>query len=343
MKILIALPIVLMFAWAKFDLAYGLEQPRAGSAGFPAAAAVQAPEAQGVDLSSIMTLLREEMRPKTVSSAAVLPSRAIFGKDDRQELFSVPDRWREIGRSLAGKVSVDHITDRGSSWELHGDPLSAKECPGNRFADQITVPSCTGFLVKPDLLVTAAHCIKAQEDCDNFKWVFEYALASQSDKNYTKVGADRVYQCKKIVARNYQNFGDIDYAILQLDRPVEGRKPLKLALNSQPAVGTGLVNIGNSNGLPLKFKDSAPILHIKPSGQAFDSEMDTFGGDSGSPVFDSATGEVLGITSSGHADHFHDGASNCRQLKVCQPGDKCNLSVASGIWNLKSEPALGAN
>ncbi|MEI7528994.1 MAG: trypsin-like peptidase domain-containing protein [Elusimicrobiota bacterium] len=343
MKIIIVLVIALMFAWAKLDPAYGREQLQTGSAGFPAAAAVQAPEAHSVDLASIMNLLKEEMRPKIVSSAAALPSRAIFGKDDRQELFSAPVQWKEIGHSLAGKVSLDHITDHGSSWELHGDPLSAKECPGNRFADQITVPSCTGFLVKPDLLVTAAHCIKAQDDCDNFKWVFEYALAGQSDKNYTKVGTDRVYQCKKIVARNYQNFGDIDYAILQLDRPVEGRKPLKLALNSQPTVGTELVNIGNSNGLPLKYKDSAQILHIKPTGQAFDSEMDTFGGDSGSPVFNAVTGEVLGITSSGHADHFHDGTNSCRQLKVCKPGDKCNLAVASGIWNLKSEPALGAN
>ena len=73
-------------------------------------------------------------------------SRAIFGKDDRQELFPSPARWRESGRSIAGKVSADHITDHGSYWELHGDPLSQKECPGNRFADQITVPSCTGFL-----------------------------------------------------------------------------------------------------------------------------------------------------------------------------------------------------
>ncbi|MCX5790631.1 MAG: trypsin-like peptidase domain-containing protein [Elusimicrobia bacterium] len=343
MKTTIVAVILIMFAWAKLEPASCMDRLLADSENSPAVAAVQAPAAPTVDLASVMNVLKRETGTKKASPAAALPSRAIFGKDDRQELFSAPVQWKEIGHSLAGKVSVDHITDHGSSWELHGDPLSAKECPGNRFSDQITVPSCTGFLLKPDLLVTAAHCIKAQDDCDNFKWVFEYALANQGDKNYTKVGADRVYQCKKIVARNYQNFGDIDYAILQLDRPVEGRKPLKLALNSQPAVGTGLVNIGNSNGLPLKYKDSAQILHIKPTGQAFDSEMDTFGGDSGSPVFDAATGEVLGITSSGHADHFHDGASNCRQLKVCKPGEKCNLSVASGIWNLKSEPALGAN
>ncbi len=321
MRTLIAMIGLLMAAGTKTGLASGIEELRAGPGGAKAvlAAPVPAPQATGAF------------------------SRAIFGKDDRQELFSAPDQWREIGRSIAAKVSADHITNHGSFWELHGDPLSAKECPGNRFADQITVPSCTGFLVKPDLLVTAAHCVKSQDDCDSFNWVFEYALAGEGDKNYTKVGADRVYRCKKIAARNYQAFGDIDYAILQLDRPVEGRKPLKLALDAQVSPGLELVNIGNSNGLPLKFKGSAQILKITPNGWAFESEMDTFGGDSGSPFFDAGTGEVLGVTSRGHADHFHDGASNCRQLKVCKPGDNCNLSVASGIWNLKNEPALGAD
>lgn len=268
--------------------------------------------------------------------------KAIFGKDDRQELYSAPLRWREAGRSVAGKVSADHIEDHGAYWELRGSPLSHKECPGNRFADEITVPSCTGFLVKPDLLATAAHCVMSQDDCDRFYWVFEYALSGGGDKAYTKAAADRVYGCKKIVARNYQNFGDVDYALLRLDRPVEGREPLKLGPGVPASPGTELVNIGNSNGLPLKFKDSAAILNIRTSGQAFESEMDTFGGDSGSPVFDAGTGEVIGITSSGHADHYHDGINNCRQLKVCKPGDKCNLAVSSGIWNLRDEPALGA-
>lgn len=267
--------------------------------------------------------------------------RAIFGEDDRQELYSVEARWREAGRSIAGKVSKDHLAGRGSYWELQGTPLSQKECPGNRFADQITVPSCTGFLVKPDLLVTAAHCIKSQDDCDNYYWVFEYALAGAGDKNYTKAVADRVYRCERIVSRNYREFGDVDYAILKLDRPVEGREPLKLALDAVAHTGQELVNIGNSNGLPLKFKDSAKVINVKAGGLAFESEMDTFGGDSGSPVFDSGTGEVIGITSSGHADHYHDGVNTCRQLKVCKPGDNCHLSVASGIWNLKDEPVLG--
>lgn len=270
-----------------------------------------------------------------------ISSKAIYGKDDRQELFSTAGRWQELGRSIAGKVSSDDVLGAGAgSVELQGPPLSAKECPGNRFADQITVPSCTGFLAAPDLLVTAAHCIKSQDDCDGFVWVFGYALAKAADKDYAKVSRDRVFKCRKIVARNYQDFGDVDYAILQLDRAAAGRKPLALGLELPLKVGQTITNIGHSNGLPLKFKDSASIQNIKKGARAFESDMDTFGGDSGSPIFDAETGAVIGITSSAHADHYHDGVNACRQLKVCGPGDKCYPSTTSSIANLKDEPAL---
>lgn len=267
-------------------------------------------------------------------------TKAIFGNDDRQELFSTASRWRELGRSIAGKVSMDHIRNSGSNWELQGEPLSKKECPGNRYADQITVPSCTGFLAKPNILVTAAHCVKSQDDCDRFYWVFEYALSQAGDKGYAKVGGDRVFRCKRIVSKKYQNFGDVDYALLELDRAVAGRNPLRLGFDLRLSVGQPVVNIGNSNGLPLKFKDSAKIIGMKDNQQSFDSDLDTFGGDSGSPVFDAETGVVIGIQSTAHADHYHDDVRNCRQLKICRPGDKCHPATSSRISNLENEPAL---
>lgn len=263
---------------------------------------------------------------------------AIYGDDNRQELFLTAPQWKEIGRSIAGKVSVDNIVNHNSYYQLEGILLGRKECPSNRFANEITVPSCTGFLVKPNMLVTAAHCMKTQEDCNNFYWVFEYVLTNAGDSNYTKVEANRVYKCSKVVSRVYNNFGDTDYAIIQLDRDVENRKPLALGFDFPIALGQALINIGHSNGLPLKFKDAAKIINIKSNQLAFESDMDTFHGDSGSPIFDANSGLVIGITSSGHADHFHDGSNTCRQLKVCKPSDNCHWSTTSRISNLKNEP-----
>lgn len=263
---------------------------------------------------------------------------AIFGEDNRQELYTASAQWKEIGRSLAGRVALENAENHGSSWELIGSPLSHKECSSGKFGNEITVPTCTGFLAKPNVLITAAHCMPTPEDCAKYYWVFGYALANASDSNYTTVNANQVYKCKRLIARNYKNFGNVDYAIIELDRNVENRNPLQLGFDMPITKGQALVNIGHSNGLPLKLKDSASIINITPDGAAFESEMDTFHGDSGSPFFDAATGVVIGITSKGHADHTHGDGGSCRQLKICRPGDNCFLSTTSRISNLKDEP-----
>lgn len=267
---------------------------------------------------------------------------AINGEDNRQELSQAQSKWREIGRSLAGKVSNEAIRNSGASSQLVGLPLNKKMCPGTRFSEQITVPTCTGFLVKSNVLVTAAHCIKEENDCTGYSWVFEYALSNpqESSANYTKVENNRIYKCTKILGRNYQNFGNIDYAILQLDRPVEGRNPLQMGWDLPLLPGQAVTNIGHSSGLPLKFKDSANILRITPDGLGIDTDLDLFHGDSGSPVFDDATGMVIGITSHGHADSRHEDGKVCSALRICRPEDNCYPSTSSRISNLKADPVF---
>jgi V8-like Glu-specific endopeptidase len=267
---------------------------------------------------------------------------AVFGEDNRQDLYNANSKWQEIGHSIAGKVSLDHMQGLGSDWKLSGSPLSAKECAGTKFADQITVPSCTGFLVKPTILITAAHCINSEDDCTNFKWVFEYALHNghESPASYTKVSQNQVYKCKKILARRYENFGNVDYAILELDRPVLDRKPLPLGFDLPLVAGQSMTDIGHSSGLPLKFKDSGKILRITPDGLGVDTDLDIFKGDSGSPIFDENTGLVVGITSHGHTDHYHKAGESCRSVKVCKPEDGCYPSTFSRITNIQADPVF---
>lgn len=264
---------------------------------------------------------------------------AVFGEDNRREIFETSSKWQEIGKSIAGKVTLERIKNQGSHCELSGAPLKERECAGNKFSEQITVPNCTGFLVKQNILVTAAHCMKVEEDCSAANWVFGYALSNAGTQkaDYTKINSNDVYKCKRVITIRYKNFGNIDYAIIELDRPVADRKPLQLGFDLELKPGQSVVNIGHSNGLPLKFKDSATIIGLTLDNQAIDTNLDMFTGDSGSPVFDESTGLVIGITSHGHSDHYHDPIKMCRTVKVCLPGDDCYLSTASRISNLKDE------
>jgi V8-like Glu-specific endopeptidase len=261
----------------------------------------------------------------------------LYGEDNRQEVFSTANLWQNISESVAVKVSIEHIIQSGNSLALSGAPLSKKVCAYNRFSDQITVPSCSGFLAKPNVLVSAGHCFRSQEDCDKFVWVFAYKLKSSSDKDYTKIDVDQVYSCKRIISRQYADFGAVDYTIIELDRPVKNRQPLKLGFDHPVYPGMKVTSIGHPSGLPLKFADSATIIRISDANRTLDTNLDEFQGNSGSPIFDAETGIVIGIASHGQADHVRDPKTNCKIPRVCIPGDNCYWSSSSRISNLKNE------
>lgn len=275
----------------------------------------------------------------TIGAQAQNKPYAIYGDDNRQEMFAVDPFWQNVGRSIAGKVSIEHFSS--DKTELKGAPLSKRVCAGTRFSEQITVPKCTGFLVKPNILVTAGHCMDTPEDCSNFVWVFGYALQNDSDRKYTKVTQSQIYRCRRLVGFQFRYLGGLDYAIIELDRPVTDRTPLALGFDIPITKGMPLAIIGHPNGIPMKFSDGAEIIQLTDNDEAFASNLDVFQGNSGSPVFDLVTGKVLGITSHGHADHVRDPEKLCKINKVCLSEDNCHWSVASRVTNMKNEPALG--
>ncbi|MEY4615506.1 MAG: hypothetical protein RJB66_466 [Pseudomonadota bacterium] len=276
----------------------------------------------------------------TSISQSLFQPNVIFGDDNRQEMYSTSPFWQQIGQGIAGKVSNEHIQTSGSDYTLSGTELNRRVCPTNKFADQITVPSCSGFLATPTHLITAGHCIKSQADCDNYTWVFGYQKQNETDKQYTQIKRDQVYRCKKIQSRKFENFGATDYAIIELDRPVENRQPLQLGFDTVPYPGMQVTSMGHPLGLPMKFIDGASVIQLVDNNLTIATDLDAFQGNSGSPVFDATTGVVIGITSHGHADHIRDPEKNCKIVRVCMPGDNCHLSANSSITNLSGEDVL---
>jgi hypothetical protein len=48
-------------------------------------------------------------------------------------------------------------------------------CANEPNAQDLTIGKCTGFLVGPDLLVTAGHCVTSDFSCkEDYKWIFEF-------------------------------------------------------------------------------------------------------------------------------------------------------------------------
>jgi len=93
-------------------------------------------------------------------------------------------------------------------------------------------------------------------------------------------------------------------AIVKLDRPVVGRKPAKVTTRSSSGdiKNTEVYIIGHPCGLPLKVARDPKSVVSKVYDVTFQARLDAFGGNSGSPVFNSSTHCVEGILVQGKVD-----------------------------------------
>jgi hypothetical protein len=171
-----------------------------------------------------------------------------------------------------------------------------KMCPGERFAKQAVLSNCTGFLVAPDLLMTAGHCVESDFQCKRFRWVFGHK------KGVKSFPSEDVYRCEKIVASELTGsvFSTRDYALIKLDRVVKERTPLPVRTRGYVDKDEPLAVIGHPSGLPMKIADNARVTSRRIN--FFYSNLDTFSGNSGSPVINTRTGLVEGILIQGASD-----------------------------------------
>lgn len=252
-------------------------------------------------------------------------SKIIYGIDNRVEVEDYGNaQVREQAKSVAGMVARWKLSPSRTNPDELEFPLVTFErefglCEGERFSSQVILPVCSGFLVAPDVLVTAGHCIESEDDCQNFKWVFGYT------QGMTSVNKDSVYGCKEIIKQKLEEtkFTIRDYAVIRLDRKVTERSPLKFRKFGRPMIGTDLYVIGHPSGLPMKISDGAtvkgwnrdewqmPIETLLKRRFYLQSNLDTYQGNSGSPVFNQKTGKVEGILIEGADDFVFNADQGC--------------------------------
>lgn len=238
------------------------------------------------------------------SLTALANNKAIYGVDSR---IDVNDSKNPMHAELASSVAalipryvtmIDSVEESVSFMDLTLTDTS-KVCSGERFAHQQTVSTCTGFLVAPDKLITAGHCIRNESDCEEAQWVFDYKLKTEKEDSVGSLPQNSVYSCKRVVKSSLGIFIKKDWSLIELDRKVMGRTPLKL--NTQkPSKNDKVFTIGTPSGLPLKVATGS-VRSVK-IGNYFRTTLDTFAGNSGSPVFN-ASNEVIGILVRGDNDY----------------------------------------
>jgi len=261
--------------------------------------------------------------------------KVVYGEDDRLEPFEVNGRFFELARSTAAMIPKLAMTEgRNETFEVEYSPLSKRNiCQDEKFADQGTPAICSGFLVAPDILVTAGHCADNENYCNDYYWVFDYALTSAGDNHYSTIPKENVYKCKKIYAQELNNTTMMDYAVIILDRPVTNRNHLSINTYNKIDDRTPIVVIGHPSGLPTKIAGGAKVRD-NSNDIFFSANLDTFGGNSGSAVFNEKTGQVVGILVRGENDYINDKDRECQVVNRCSDSD-CRGEDVTRIENIR--------
>lgn len=259
-------------------------------------------------------------------SPTAITLKGIYGTDDRMDEYQVANaQLKAIGNSTAAIISLYDLTNNGDgSYSIPNDTLADfylnefgnELCPDEPFRDQPAPALCTAFLVAPDIMVTTGHCIDSSDTCSDVAFVFGFKMLN-STTTVTSFDASEIYYCSGVIAK--MQTADSDWALIRLDRDVTNHSPI-------PVRHSGLIGdvqdvsvIGHTLGLPLKYAGNAWVQE-NLNAQNFQVNLDTFMGNSGSPVVNMDTYEVEGLLFAGNADFVTDG--DCDRSAQC-PDSGC--------------------
>ncbi|MGB3764857.1 MAG: trypsin-like peptidase domain-containing protein [Ornithinimicrobium sp.] len=260
----------------------------------------------------------EAASDEEVAAAMTTVMKSIYGTDDRQDSFEVTDpTLLSEGAATVALVRPAQVTDNGDgTTTISGPTLGSRLnlCPTEKFRDQPAIAFCTGFLVASDVVATAGHCLDAS-NLDDVVLVFGFEMTDVSTARTTVPTSD-VYRPTAVLGHH---LGASDWAVVRIDRPASGRVPLQVRQSGKVPDDETLHVMGHPSGLPRKTAGNAAVRDNSPSTH-FVANLDTFGGNSGSPVFSSGSHLVEGILVRGETDYVQVG--DCRRAVVC-PDNGC--------------------
>lgn len=291
--------------------------------------------------------------------------RVIYGEDNRVEVSDATPFQQKLAKSAASMVSnliinrdphrpgvvqlgqntlkdwLESMEDNKIQKSVETDEPSETSaklsfCEGERFINQPNPGTCSGFLIAPDLIVTAGHCVKDADFCTDYSWVFGFEYDIPSKTAGKDIKETDVYTCKRVISNALNMPLGLDYAVVQLDRKVLDREPLEISNENKIPDQTELFIIGSPSGLPFKVAGGAKV-RTNTHPHFFSANLDSFQGNSGSGVFNANSGIIEGILVRGEQDYVLNKEKGCVEAKKCAN----NTCRGEDVTRLTAIPEVG--
>lgn len=248
--------------------------------------------------------------------------KGIYGDDNRRLVSELEDSetsLKELSRAVLAQVPRWRVTSEDKfSYTIATKSLEKglNFCADEKFASLPLVSSCSAFLIAPDLMLTAGHCVKDKFDCQKNFWVLDFNddLGFAADGSNVRIDKQNVVTCEKLISM--QENSRLDYALIKINRKVDDRKNFSIRKIGKVSNDANLSVIGHPMGLPKIIAGEARIRNNSLP-FTFSTNADTFSGNSGSPVVNAETHQVEGILIRGDSDFSMDLDLGCNRAYHC--------------------------
>jgi V8-like Glu-specific endopeptidase len=322
-----------------------------------------------VSLSGVLVFLASTAGFTQTQSLAPQPvepnapdSSVIYGKDDRRDygdpqvtanerraadatalvVFGrVPQFAKHLGRPTKFSMpAAPRFCSPQTMAQLRNKGQLPANYPDEPFSNDGVLAAqgyCTAFKVGPDLVATAGHCAGVPNNptmaCSNINFVFNYHKSASRPVPENQISGTDVYQCREIIAREQR--GRVDWAVVRVDRVIEAPQvSIRTSAMRPPGFETEKISatlIGHPAGLPLKIAAGGAFLRFHM--EHFTTTLDAYGGNSGSPIFNTerlAKGELFveGVLQGGSDDYVDWCRSPSRDRIVPTPRNTCSCAIS---------------